>query len=118
MSREKWELCVLSWNVQRVSGGLGMLVQHISELEEWDAILLQELSFKDELLSLEELEASLGGHKLVANVECPWDTAIIIHCRWMCAIRWFASVTVCIVGWVESRGGVYFLLCAPAKLGE
>ena len=62
-----------------VSGGLGMLVQHISELEEWDAILLQELSFKNELLSLEELEASLGGHKLVANVECPWDTAIIIH---------------------------------------
>ena len=48
-----------------------MLVQHISEFEEWDAILLQELSFKDELLSLEELEASLGGHKLVTNVECP-----------------------------------------------
>ena len=51
---------MLSWNVQRVSGGLGMLVQHISELEEWDATLLQELSFKDELLSLEELEASFG----------------------------------------------------------
>ena len=62
-----------------------------AELEEWDAILLQELSFKDELLSLEELEASLGGHKLVTNVECPCDTAIIIHCRWMGSIRWFAS---------------------------
>ena len=62
---------MLSWNVQRVSSGLGMLVQHISELEEWDAILLQKLSFKDELLSLEELEASLGGHKVVANEKCP-----------------------------------------------
>ena len=68
-----------------------MLVQHISELEEWDAILLQELSFKDELLSLEELEASLGRHKLVANVKCPRSTAIIIHCRWMGSIRWIAS---------------------------
>ena len=46
---------------------------------------------KDELLSLEELEASLGAHKLVANVICPWDTAIIIHCRWMGSICWFAS---------------------------
>ena len=44
MSREKQELFVLSWNVQK----------------EWDVILLQELSFKDELLSLEELEASFG----------------------------------------------------------
>ena len=51
---------MLSWNVQRVSSGLSMLVQHISELEEWDAILLQELSFKDEHLSLEALKASLG----------------------------------------------------------
>ena len=32
VSREKCELCVLSWNVLRVSGGLDMLVQHISEL--------------------------------------------------------------------------------------
>ena len=55
VSSNKCDLCVLSWNVQRVSGGLSMLVQHISELEEWDAILFQEL------LSLEELEASLGG---------------------------------------------------------
>ena len=29
VSREKCELCVLSWNVLRVSGGLDMLVQHI-----------------------------------------------------------------------------------------
>ena len=28
---------MLSWNVQRVSGGLSMLVQHISELEDWDS---------------------------------------------------------------------------------
>ena len=62
--REKCELCVLSWNVQGASGGLGMLVQQISEVEEWDAILLQELSFNDEFLSLEELEASLGGSQI------------------------------------------------------
>ena len=60
-----------------------MLVQQISEVEEWDAILLQELSFNDEFLSLEDLEASLGGHKLVTNVECPWDTAIVIVGGWV-----------------------------------
>ena len=46
-------------------------MQQISEIEEWDAILLQELSFNDEALPLDELEASLGGHKLVTNSECP-----------------------------------------------
>ena len=51
---------MLSWNVQRVSTGLSMLVQQISEIEKWDAILLQELSFNDESLPLDELEASLG----------------------------------------------------------
>ena len=110
MRREKCELCVLSWNVQRVSGGLGMLVQQISEVEEWDAILLQELSFNDELLSLEELEASLGGHKLVTNVECPWDTAIIIHCRWMGFIRWFASSPHAV--WVGVRAEEEFTFCS------
>ena len=104
---------MLSWNVQKVSGGLGMLVQHISELEEWDAILLQELSFKDELLSLEELEASLREHKLVANVECPWDTAIIIHCRWMGSTRWFASSQHAL--WVGVRAEEEFTFC-PAHL--
>ena len=64
-----------------------MLVQQISEAEEWDAILLQELSFNDEYLLLDELEASLRGHKLVTNAQCPWDTAIVIHKRWMCHIR-------------------------------
>ena len=68
-----------------------MLVQQISEIEEWDAILLQELSFNDEFLPLDELEASLGGHKLVTNSECPWDTAIVIHRRWMGFIRWFSA---------------------------
>ena len=110
VSREKCELCVLSWNVQRVSGGLSMLVQHISELEEWDALLLQELSFKDELLSLEELEASLEGHKLVANVRCPWDTAIVVHCRWMGAIRWFASSQYAL--WVGLRAEEEFTFCS------
>ena len=68
-----------------------MLVQQISEIEEWDAILLQELSFNDESLQLDELEASLGGHKLVTNSECPWDTAIVIHRRWMGCVRWFST---------------------------
>ena len=110
MRREKCELCVLSWNVQRVSGGLGMLVQQISELEEWDAILLQELSFHDDFLSLEELEASLGGHKLVMNAECPWDTAIVIHCRWMGFIRWFASSPRAV--WVGVRAEEEFTFCS------
>ena len=87
-----------------------MLVQHISELQEWDAILLQELSFKDELLSLEELEASLGGHKLVTNVECPWDTAIIIHCRWIGSIRWCASSQYAF--WVGVRAEEEFTFCS------
>ena len=87
-----------------------MSVQHISEVEEWDAILLQELSFKDELLSLEELEASLGGHKLVTNVECPWDTAIIIHCRWTGSIRWFASSPHAV--WVGVRAEEEFTFCS------
>ena len=81
----------MSWNVQRVSSGLSTLVQHISELREWDAILLQELSFKDEFTTVDELESSLGDHKLVTNPYCPWDTAIVIHNRWKGAIRWVAS---------------------------
>ena len=36
---------MVSWNVQSVSSGLNTLNQHISELEEWDAILWQELFF-------------------------------------------------------------------------
>ena len=94
-----------------------MLVQHISELEEWDAILLQELSFKDELLSLEELEASLGGHKLVANgMSVGYGHYHSLSVDGLHSLVCF--VTVCIVGWVESRGGVYLMLCAPAELGE
>ena len=38
---------------------LGTLIQQISELEEWDAILLQELSVEDELSDMDELEALL-----------------------------------------------------------
>ena len=110
MRREKCELRVLSWNVQRVSVGLSMLVQQISEVEEWDAILLQELSFNDESLSLEELEASLGGHKLVTNAECPWDTAIVIHCRWMGFIRWFSSSPHAV--WVGVRAEEEFTFCS------
>ena len=49
------------------------------------------MTFDDEFLSLDELEASLGAHKLVTNAECPWDTAIVIHRLWMGFIRWFSS---------------------------
>ena len=58
-------------------------------------------------LSLEELEASLGGHKLVANA---WDTAIIIHCRWMGSIRWFASSQHAL--WVGVRAEEEFTFCS------
>ena len=87
-----------------------MLVQQISEVEEWDAILLQELSFNDEFLPLNEKEASLGGHKLVTNSEYPWDTAIVIHRRWMGFIRWF-SVSPHAV-WVGVRAEEEFTFCS------
>ena len=87
-----------------------MLVQQISETEEWDAILLQELSFNDEYLSLEELEASLGGHKLVTNAECSWDTAIVIYRRWMGFIRWFSSSPHAV--WVGVRAEEEFTFCS------
>ena len=87
-----------------------MLVQQISEVEEWDTILLQELSFNDEFLSLDELEASLGGHKLVTNAECPWHTAIVIHRRWMGFIRWFSSSPHAV--WVGVRAEEEFTFCS------
>ena len=87
-----------------------MLVQQISEIEEWDAILLQELSFNDEFLPLDELEASLGGHKLVTNSECPWDTAIVIHRRWMGFIRWFSTSPHAV--WVGVRAEEEFTFCS------
>ena len=72
--------------------------------------MLQELSFNDEFLSLEEGEVSLGGHKLVTNVECPWDTAIVIHCRWMGFIRWFSSSPHAV--WVGIRAEEEFTFCS------
>ena len=71
--------------------GLSALVHHLSELEDWDAALLQEISFKDEQADMDALEASLGGHKLVINPNCPWDTAVVIHCPWKAPLRWYAS---------------------------
>ena len=50
---------MVSWNVQRVSGGLSALICHPSVLEDWDAVLLQEISFQDESIDLDALEASL-----------------------------------------------------------
>ena len=84
-----------------------MLVQHISEREEWDAILLQELSFKDELLlSLEELEASHGGHKLVleagrskASGSISWGsmpTAIFMTVM-ISGVCWSRNFALCII---------------------
>ena len=57
--RKKCELCVVSWNAQRVSGGLSALVHHLFELEDWNAVLLQAVSFKDEQADMDALEASL-----------------------------------------------------------
>ena len=76
------------------------------------------MSFRDELVSLEELEASLGCHKLVTKVRCPWGyghhhSLSVDGCHSLVCF-----VTACIVGWVQSRGGVYLLLCALAELGE
>ena len=85
-------------------------MQQISEIEEWDAILLQELSFHDEALQLDELEASLGGHKLVTNSECPWDTAIVIHRRWMGYVRWFSTSPHSV--WVGIRADEEFTFCS------
>ena len=79
--REKCQLGVVSWNVQRVSGGLSALISHLSELEDWDAVMSRETTFRGESIDLEALEASLRGHKLVLNSSCPWDTAIVIHSR-------------------------------------
>ena len=100
----------MSWNVQRVSSGLSTLVHHISELREWDAILLQELFFKDELTAMDELESSLGDHKLMTNPNCPWDTAIIIHNRWKGAVRWFASSQYAL--WVGLKDAEELTLCS------
>ena len=103
--------------MQRVSGGLSALISHLSELEKWDAVLLQENSFTDESLNFEALEASLGGHKLVLNSSCPWDNAIVIHSP----VEGFPSL-VCIlvslgVGWSPSCRGIHFLLYSSAELG-
>ena len=98
----------MSWNVQRVSSGLSTLIRHISKLEEWDPILLQELCFKDVCADMDELEALLGGHKLVINPRCPWDTAIVNHSRWKDSLRWYAS----------SRHAVWVGLSTAEELGR
>ena len=58
--RETGALCAVLERAEGL-GWPGYVVQHISELKVWDVILLQELSFKDELISMEELEASQLG---------------------------------------------------------
>ena len=46
----------------------------------------------------------------MANVECPWDTAIIILCRRMGSIRWFASSQHAL--WVGFRTEEEFTFCS------
>ena len=46
----------------------------------------------------------------MTNAECPWDTAIIIHCRWMGFIRWFASSPHAV--WVGVRAEEEFTFCS------
>ena len=79
-------------------------------MEDWDAVLLQEISFRDESFDFEALEASLGGHKLVLSSSCPWDTAIVIHSRWKASLRWFASS--CHSVWVGFRATEEFTFCS------
>ena len=75
-----------------------MLVQHISELEEWDAIFLQELLFKDELL--------IGGFPWRAQIGGERDMSVGYGHYHSLSVDGFHSlvcfVTVCIVGWVAS----------------
>ena len=94
-----------------------MLISHLSELEDWDAVLLQEISFRDESFDFEGLEASLRGHKQVLNSSCPWDTAIVFLSRWKASLRWFASSCHSGVGWSPSFRGIHFLLYSSAELG-
>ena len=47
-------LCGGLENVQRVSIGSSTLIQHISELEEWDAILLRGLFFDNEFSHMDK----------------------------------------------------------------
>ena len=46
----------------------------------------------------------------MTNLRCPWDTAIIIDCRWMGAIRWFASSLHAL--WVGLRAEEEFIFCS------
>ena len=96
--------------------GLSALVHHLSELEDWDAVLLQEIYFKDEQADMDALEASLGGHKSVINPNCPWDTAVVIHCRWKAPLRWYASTRH--PERPPSCGGVHVLFSPSAELGR
>ena len=98
-------MCVVSWNVQRVSSGLSTLIQYVLEREEWDAILVQELSFEDELSDVDELEASLGDHRLVTIP----NTAIVIHSRWKDSLRWCASSRHAV--WVGVKAAEEFTFC-------
>ena len=61
-------------------------------------------------MPLDELEASLGGHKLVTNSECLWDTAIVIHRRWMGCVRWFSTSPHAV--WVGIRADEEFTFCS------
>ena len=103
---------MVSRNVQRVSSGLSTLVQHISELQEWDAILLQELSFKDELVRQDELEASLRGHKIPLRHRYHHSQPME---RRHPLVRF---VTACAVGRPQGCGETHFLLCASSELGR
>ena len=110
-------LRAINARTQKGRGTLNTLVQHISELEKWNVILLQELDFKKELFSQEELEASLRaqiGDEPEMSVghghhhSLPVDGCHSLVC----------FVTAGIVDWSKSRGGVHLLLCSPSELGE
>ena len=52
----------------------------------------------------------MGGTNWWRTRKCPWDTDIIIHCRWMGAIRWFASSQYAL--WVGLNAEEEFTFCS------
>jgi len=78
---------VVSWNVQRVAGGIAELARGMEEKVDWGAILVQELFMAEQAASAPGWEASLGGHMLFVNDVAAYDTTVIVHRRWAGRVR-------------------------------
>ena len=99
MRREKCELCVLSWKMCRGS------------LEAW-ACWCSTLKLRNGMQFCCRSCRSKTSFCRWKNQKPPleWDTAIIIHCRWMGSIRWFASSLHAV--WVGVRAEEEFTFCS------